>query len=62
MSLRDISTLPVHAMSATWVASVNANRTMLHADTGSNPDYGIPFVNKRPNETMVKAGPPYRYG
>ena len=31
-------------MSAIWVASVNANRSTLHPDTGSNPDYGIPYV------------------
>ena len=41
---RDVSDAPVHAMSATWVASVNASRSKLHPDTGANPEYGIPFV------------------
>jgi hypothetical protein len=40
----EITRAAVHPMSATWVASVNANRSMLHPDTGSNPDYGIPYV------------------
>lgn len=39
---RDISTLPVRSESATWVTSVGA--VNLHADFGSNPSYGIPFV------------------
>ena len=40
----DISALPLHPRSAQWVASVNSTRTTLHPDTGSNPEYGIPYV------------------
>jgi hypothetical protein len=50
---RDVSALAVHPQSATWVAAVNANKTMLHPDTGSNPDYGIPFVVVGPNQPQV---------
>ncbi len=40
----DISQASVHPKSSTWVTSVNASRKTLHPDTGSNPEYGIPFV------------------
>jgi hypothetical protein len=37
--------LPVHARSATYVASISAEGArFLHPDFGSNPDYGIPFT------------------
>jgi hypothetical protein len=40
---RDISTAPVHPRSAAYIDSIGADIT-LHADFGSNPEYGIPFV------------------
>ncbi len=42
---QDVSTLPTHPNSANFIASINGNgRQFLHADFGSNPAYGIPFV------------------
>ncbi len=41
---RDISTLPVHPQSRAWVAAVSQSRSTLHADTGSDPSYGIPIT------------------
>lgn len=41
---RDISQEPVDANSADYIAYILRSRTYLHADFGSNPDYGIPFV------------------
>lgn len=42
---RDISRDPVDAQSAAYIAAINASgRNFLHADFGSNPDYGIPYV------------------
>jgi len=40
----DISQYPVHANSDAYIASINAGRQFLHADFGSNPDYGIPIT------------------
>jgi hypothetical protein len=40
----DIAASAMHPQSSTWVASVNASRSTLHPDVGSNPDYGIPYV------------------
>ncbi len=40
---RDISTAPVHPRSAAYIDSIGADIT-LHADFGSNPEYGIPFT------------------
>jgi hypothetical protein len=39
----DISNLPVHADSATWLASAAADTTHLHPDFGPPKDYGIPW-------------------
>ncbi|MBL8519185.1 MAG: choice-of-anchor D domain-containing protein [Betaproteobacteria bacterium] len=51
-----VDTLPVHAMSATWIASIGGAQGVnrgLHADWGNNPnadgineivEYGIPFI------------------
>src|SRR6202521_186364 len=39
----DISTLPVHARSAQWLASMAASTTNLHPDFGG-PPYGFPFT------------------
>jgi len=42
---QDVSALPVDPNSANYIASVNGNgNRFLHADFGSNPSYGIPFV------------------
>lgn len=42
----DVSTLPVHPRSAAFIESIGA-AGYLHADFGSNQDYGIPFVVAR---------------
>lgn len=39
---QDISKLPVHPNSQTYINSIGATRG-LHPDFGSNPDYGIPY-------------------
>jgi hypothetical protein len=40
---RDISHDPVDPRSAAYIASINATRTYVHPDFGSNPSYGIPY-------------------
>jgi hypothetical protein len=51
---QDISTLPVDPRSSAYIASINADGdTFLHADFGSNPDYGIPFVIVPPSQPLV---------
>lgn len=41
----DVSGLPVHPNSDNFIASINSGGSQyLHADFGSNPDYGIPYV------------------
>jgi hypothetical protein len=47
---QDVSSLPVHPNSATFIRSIGED-VNLHADFGSNPEYGIPFV-------VVPAGQP----
>lgn len=39
----DISAAPIHPRSAAYIESIGADIT-LHADFGSNPEYGIPFI------------------
>ncbi len=39
----DISTLPVHAKSDTWLETMGASTTLLHPDFGRSP-YGFPFA------------------
>jgi len=41
---RDVSGDPVDANSDNYIASINAGATYLHADFGSPPEYGIPYV------------------
>ncbi len=42
---RDVSQDAVDPNSAAYIASINrGGKTFLHADFGSNPDYGIPYV------------------
>jgi hypothetical protein len=51
----DISSFPVHPLSDRYIGSILAsggNRN-LHADFGSNPDYGIPYVIVPPNQATV---------
>ena len=50
----DVSALPLHPRSAQWVASVNSTRTTLHPDTGSNPEYGIPYVVVPSSQPLVQ--------
>lgn len=43
----DVSNNPVHPNSAAFIADINSqpnNSRKLHADFGSNPDYGIPYA------------------
>jgi hypothetical protein len=40
----DISNFCVDPNSATYIASINQNKQFLHADFGSDPNAGIPFV------------------
>lgn len=40
---RDVSCDPVDATSDQYIASINEGAEFLHADFGSNPDWGIPF-------------------
>ena len=40
----DISSAPVDASSAAYLAGMNAATTNLHPDFGSNPAYGIPYT------------------
>lgn len=49
---QDVTGLPVHAKSATYIASIGTTRG-LHPDFGSNPDYGIPFVIVEQNQPLV---------
>ena len=51
----DVSSLPVHARSAQWLASMNAAVTNLHPDFGA-PPYGFPFNvvdNTHPLQTVT---------
>jgi len=53
---RDVSALPVHAMSATWIASIGATAP-LHPDFGAGPyqgrTIGIPYVVIGPTQPLV---------
>ncbi|MBV8195681.1 MAG: hypothetical protein JOY80_09150, partial [Candidatus Dormibacteraeota bacterium] len=40
----DVSSLPADPNSNTYIASINSSRQYLHADFGSDPSYGIPYV------------------
>jgi hypothetical protein len=40
----NVSKLAVRKDSQRFVASINATRQFLHADFGTNPTYGIPYV------------------
>jgi len=46
---------PVHPNSANFIASIDASggNGFLHADFGSNPDYGIPYIVVPADEPMV---------
>ncbi|MBI1279888.1 MAG: hypothetical protein GC179_17305 [Anaerolineaceae bacterium] len=39
-----VTGLPVHPNSANYIASINSTKQYLHADFGSDPTYGIPYV------------------
>jgi hypothetical protein len=41
---QSIAHAPVNPNSAGYIASINASKQFLHADFGSNPTYGIPYV------------------
>ncbi len=48
----DVSTLPVHANSANYLASINSSRTTLHPDFGGGGEYGIPFITVGESEPL----------
>ncbi|MBK6664391.1 MAG: hypothetical protein IPG47_17090, partial [Thermoflexaceae bacterium] len=50
---QDVSRLPLHPNSANFIASINAGKRYLHADFGSNPTYGIPYVVVPADQPMV---------
>lgn len=51
---QDVSTLPVNARSARYIAYINASGgTLVHPDFGSNPDYGIPYSVVPETELLV---------
>ena len=49
---QDISSAPVHPRSAAYIRSIGAG-VNLHADFGSNPEYGIPFSVAPPGQPRV---------
>jgi len=53
---RDVSTLPVHPMSATWIASIGSTAP-LHPDFGAGPyqgrTIGIPYVVIGPTQPLI---------
>lgn len=49
----DISRYPVDKRSDAYLRSMNAASTNLHADFGTNPRWGIPFVIVGPNQKRV---------
>lgn len=49
---QDVSKLPVHPNSATYINSIGASRG-LHPDFGSNPEYGIPYNVVEENQPLV---------
>jgi hypothetical protein len=49
---RDISHAPVNPLSASYIAAIGAS-LHLHADFGSNPSYGIPYVVVGPHQPRV---------
>lgn len=52
---QDVSGLPVHANSANYISRIAAlgGNQKLHADFGSNPSYGIPYVVVPSTQPMV---------
>jgi hypothetical protein len=50
---RDISNDPVDSNSDNYIASINQGATYLHADFGSNLDYGIPYTIVPGTQPMV---------
>jgi hypothetical protein len=49
---QDISAAPIHPRSAAYIDSIGAD-IALHADFGSNPEYGIPFIMAPPATPRV---------
>jgi putative cell wall-binding protein len=49
----DVSQYPVHANSTNYINSILAGEQFLHADFGSNPDYGIPFTTVPSTQPLV---------
>jgi hypothetical protein len=49
---RDISRAPVNPLSAAYIASIGSD-LHLHADFGTNPGYGIPYVVVGPHQPRV---------
>lgn len=51
---RSIASLPVHADSRSWMGSVDAGSTRLHADFGSDPSVGISYSVVPAGQASVK--------
>ncbi|MFO0704903.1 MAG: cell wall-binding repeat-containing protein [Candidatus Andersenbacteria bacterium] len=49
----NISAYPVHPNSANYINSIMSGRQFLHADFGSNPDYGIPITVVPSSQPLV---------
>ncbi|MBZ5544409.1 MAG: hypothetical protein LAO07_12125 [Acidobacteriia bacterium] len=49
----DISNFCVDPNSSAYINSINQDKQFLHADFGSNPDYGIPYVVVPGNQQFV---------
>lgn len=49
----DVSGFAVHPNSASYVVDINTNRQYLHADFGTTPEYGIPFVVTHGSDPLV---------
>lgn len=50
---QDVSQLPVDANSSGYISYILRSASYLHADFGSNPTYGIPYVVVPANQPMV---------
>lgn len=49
----DISAFAVHPRSNAWVSAVSTGNAFLHADFGSDPSYGIPYIVVPATQTPI---------